>query len=366
MASMIFSRNFVPILFFILPQAYFVARPLKSACHRASTLIVYAGGTQSVCHPGDSVKLGWSPTASGGVAPYTYSWTPTIGMNNSSLANPTVAIFNSTERFYLNVTDNVGDQAFDSVNVYIDSIYYASAGGRQNICGGTSVKLGGPYNLASFQYQWIPGDSLSCTNCPEPLSTPITEITYTMIITDPSNGCKDTSSVTITPIGPKISTTSPVTLTEGKNTNLQASGGVSYRWYPQLYMFEGNTSSPEVEPINTYTYYVAGYDGNGCAGFDSVVVIVNSDSDLVFYNTFTPNGDGINDSWYIGNIWQYPNNDLYIYNRYGKLVYFSHSYLNQWNGKNNDVLLPAATYYYVLDTGTGRTYRGSVTIIRIE
>jgi len=356
-----FRYIFIPLVFLLLPF-WGNSKPVIGA----STLFASAGNIQKACHPGDTIILGNYPTASGGAAPYSYFWTPTIGMNDSHIPNPHVAIFNSSVKFYLMVIDNAGDTATDSVTIYIDSIFYASAGGRQNLCGGRSVKLGGPFNLPSFKYEWLPGDSLSCTTCPNPVAEPISETTYTMIITDPWNGCSDTSDVTITPYGPKITTVSPVYITQGQNINLQASGGLTYQWFPLSSMFNSNTATPEVEPEQTFTYYVEGFDGNGCAGFDSVVVLMKSDSDLVFYNTFTPNGDGINDTWYIGNIFHYPNNDLSIYNRYGKIVYFSHQYQNQWDGKSMDAILPAATYYYVLNTGTGRTYHGAVTIIRVE
>ena len=363
---MVFPYKHLIIFFSTLLPLCGNASCLSYSKNKTSQLLASAGNSQKVCHPGDSLVLGNAPTAQGGVAPYTYYWTPAATMNNNLLANPTAAIFNSSVKFRLLVIDNAGDSATDSVVIYIDSIFYASAGGRQSLCGGKSVKLGGPLNSNTFHYQWLPDDSLSCTTCPNPMATPIFETTYTMIITDKTYGCSDTSSVTIIPYGPTITTVSPVYLTQGQNINLQASGADTYQWFPGGAMFNSNTANPEVEPEQTYTYYVEGYDGNGCEGFDSVVVLVKSDSDLVFYNTFTPNGDGINDTWYIGNIFMYPHNDLYVYNRYGKLVYFQHQYQNQWDGKNMDAMLPAATYYYVLNTGTGRTYHGAVTIIRVE
>ena len=88
--------------------------------------------------------------------------------------------------------------------------------------------------------------------------------------------------------------------------------------------------------------------------------------DLIIYNTFTPNEDGVNDCWYIGNIGMYPKNKVEIYNRNGKLVYMASPYMNNWNGKTKDINLPAATYYYVIDTGIKdkEKIRGAVTIIR--
>lgn len=78
--------------------------------------------------------------------------------------------------------------------------------------------------------------------------------------------------------------------------------------------------------------------------------------DLVFYSGFTPNGDNVNDLWLIDNITNYPENTLTIYNRYGEKVNQFKNYDNStvvWDGSNlNDKLLPGATYFYVLESGS--------------
>jgi gliding motility-associated-like protein len=86
--------------------------------------------------------------------------------------------------------------------------------------------------------------------------------------------------------------------------------------------------------------------------------IITPDSDLIIYNAVSPNGDGINDSFYIKGIDKYPDNRVEIYNRWGVKVYDASSY------NENDVMfkgysdgrstvkrgegLPAGTYFYVL------------------
>lgn len=366
MRLLYYNLKLIFLLFALMPFESYSRQQINSPDKLTSTLVIYAGNSQTVCHPGDSVTLGGAPTASGGTLPYTYLWTPSTYMNSGKIANPRVAIYNSIEKFYLTVTDFSGNKATDSVTIYIDSVYFSSAGANQSICGGKSVALGSSLNPKSSKYVWATGDSLSCTNCPQPTAKPISPTTYTMTVTDPLTGCSASSTVTINPYGPKLTTTSPVYLTQGQNTNLFAGGASRYQWWPTYLMFNSTSATPEVEIEETYTYYVEGFDGNGCAGFDSVVVIVRQDTDLVFYNTFTPNGDGINDTWYIGNIYLYPDNDLYIYNRYGKQVYYAHGYKNQWDGKSQGADVAAATYYYILNTNTGKVYRGSVTILRIE
>ncbi len=65
----------------------------------------------------------------------------------------------------------------------------------------------------------------------------------------------------------------------------------------------------------------------------------------------TPNGDGINDTWIIYGIEEYPNNTVRIYNRWGNEVFYSHNYNNDWNTyyKNSSEPLPDGSYYYRLD-----------------
>jgi len=78
----------------------------------------------------------------------------------------------------------------------------------------------------------------------------------------------------------------------------------------------------------------------------------------------TPNGDGINDTWMIYNIENYPNNQVFIYNRYGEEVYRKKGYLNTWNGRkqgNTGKALPDNTaYFYQLDLDGNGTidYKG--------
>ena len=86
----------------------------------------------------------------------------------------------------------------------------------------------------------------------------------------------------------------------------------------------------------------------------SKLIITN----LIIPNAFSPDGDGINDMWTIrgGLNKNYPNNKIYIFNRWGVSVYESKGYLNDWNGSSNNNLsgssssdLPVGTYFYVLD-----------------
>ena len=82
------------------------------------------------------------------------------------------------------------------------------------------------------------------------------------------------------------------------------------------------------------------------------------------YTGFSPNGDGVNDVFYIEGLEAYPNAQLTVFNRWGNQVYRSDSYKNDWTGLWEGKLLPDGTYFYVLDDGEGNLLSGYVQIHR--
>ena len=86
--------------------------------------------------------------------------------------------------------------------------------------------------------------------------------------------------------------------------------------------------------------------------------------DLVVYNGFSPNDDGINDYFIIQGIEKYQDHTLQIFNRWGALVFESSAYSNDWNGSWAGAQLPDGTYFYVLQYGRGRSMSGYLQINR--
>ncbi|GAA0525299.1 PKD domain-containing protein [Chitinophaga japonensis] len=78
-------------------------------------------------------------------------------------------------------------------------------------------------------------------------------------------------------------------------------------------------------------------------------------------NAFSPNGDGINDTWSITNLAAYQRSLVEVFNRYGKRVFYSRGYATPWDGGG----LPVGVYYYVIDLGNGsEKIAGYVTILK--
>jgi gliding motility-associated-like protein len=82
-------------------------------------------------------------------------------------------------------------------------------------------------------------------------------------------------------------------------------------------------------------------------------------------NAFSPNGDGINDTWHIKYLESYPGATIEVFNRYGQRVFSSTGYDREWDGTADGKPLPVGTYYYIVNPKNNRKiFSGSVTIIK--
>ena len=81
---------------------------------------------------------------------------------------------------------------------------------------------------------------------------------------------------------------------------------------------------------------------------------------------FSPNGDGINDQWADDSFLRYPDNEVWIYNRSGQLIFNQINYQNNWSGQFNNEDLPEGSYYYLIDFNRSGNpdYQGIVYLAR--
>jgi gliding motility-associated-like protein len=105
---------------------------------------------------------------------------------------------------------------------------------------------------------------------------------------------------------------------------------------------------------------------DGCTYTDVVNVFVVRR--ILPPNTFTPNDDGINDTWEIPGINDYPGAEVLIYDRWGQKIFSSNGYREPWDGTNNGRKLPVGTYYYHIQLnqleGRSPPYTGYISIVR--
>lgn len=99
---------------------------------------------------------------------------------------------------------------------------------------------------------------------------------------------------------------------------------------------------------------------------DTVVVTYNNEFKDDITGAFTPNNDGVNDTWTLPGIEKYPNATLTIVNRWGSIIFETNDPANEaWDGTNEGEVLPVASYYYVIDLGNGdKELNGVISIIK--
>lgn len=99
---------------------------------------------------------------------------------------------------------------------------------------------------------------------------------------------------------------------------------------------------------------------------NNVAQVVQQVNPLIIPNAFTPNGDGVNDTFVIPGLDTYTQNEIVIINRWGNNVYEKKNYQNDWTGNG----LPEGTYFYVLkvftEGGVWDSYKGYVTLLRTK
>lgn len=140
------------------------------------------------------------------------------------------------------------------------------------------------------------------------------------------------------------------TLIPGASETLTVVGGdpvYGYTWTPEFYLSDPDQATTTVTPAETISYLVDGVIGD-CQVTSSVTVTVGSPIGVP--NSFTPNGDGINDFWGIDGINAFPGTKVEVFNRWGQLVHRSLGYAQPWDGtgRSGKPLNPG-TYYYVIE-----------------
>lgn len=156
-----------------------------------------------------------------------------------------------------------------------------------------------------------------------------------------------------------------VTIGSGESTQLNATGGTTWTWSPTSGLSGASIPDPIAAPNGT-TYYTVTTTINGCVYSDEVIVNVVRLIDPP--NTFTPNGDGINDTWEIPGMASYPGAEVVVHDRWGQIVYKSTGYRDPWDGTRNGARLADATYYYSIQLnqleGRSNPYQGFISIVR--
>ncbi|WP_285009070.1 gliding motility-associated C-terminal domain-containing protein [Pedobacter faecalis] len=190
---------------------------------------------------------------------------------------------------------------------------------------------------------------------------------HTIRYTYTSNGCTETKQQTIlvSPT-PSLTITKTINVYEGGEKQIEATASgtdLTYKWLPAQGLSRDDILNPVVTGTDDRTYTLTITSARGCVITETVTVNVLARIEPA--NSFSPNGDGVNDTWILKYIETYPRVTVEVFNRYGTRIFYSAGYKAPFDGNSNKQALPAGTYYYIINPNNGRRpVTGPLTIIR--
>jgi gliding motility-associated-like protein len=304
---------------------------------------------------------------------------PSSGTNNfSSLQNPT-HVFSSAGSYFVQLISGIlpicVDTTVQPVEVYPLPVGNFSPNGKG--CAPVKVSFTDLSSVASgsiVAWAWSFGDPSNADNTSalqNPDHTYINTGNYevTVAVTT-DHGCTASytkqNSVTVSPdpsvdLGPdqKICTEQ-----SHQMVTLDAGVATSYRWMPT------GDSTRTISVSQPGTYSVTVTNPWGCSKTASCTVIDVCPPKLFVSNSFTPNGDGKNDHYAIYGE-HFSNFHMFIFNRWGEIIFESQDRANAWDGVYKGAPMPIGVYPWIITyTGDSEEYHGpyrmegSVTVVR--
>ncbi len=323
-----------------------------------SALTVSTTQTDNICYGGTTGTA--TATASGGTSPYYYSWDTTPEQTTATATGL------ATGTYTITVTDANGCINYANVPITEPSEITISITNINVLCNGgadgtaTAVVTGG---TGTYTYSWDTSPVQAGAT-----ATGLAAGSYIVTVTD-INGCIKTETVEITePEALSLDATpanaSCPDVADGEIT-LNITGGTS----PYSVIWSDGITTQNRTALLPDTYNVVVTDANGCAESLNIDVGYNvSFNCIVIPDIITPNNDGYNDEWLIRNIDMYPDAEISIFTRWGRMIYHERNILsNPWDGTFKGKLVPTDSYHYILDLNDGsQTRSGVISVIREE
>ncbi|HLO72034.1 MAG TPA: PKD domain-containing protein [Flavipsychrobacter sp.] len=302
----------------------------------------------------------------------TYTWTPSATLSCSTCSNPVAKPLTNTTYTVIG-RDNIGCSDSDKVTVSIIERGPVTYGPDAEFCIGGSAEL---YATGGSSYTWIPADGLNNHQQAKVKAAPNNTTKYTVIVKQ-GDCFVDTGyiNVTVHPL-PVVELGPDVTIGGGNSTQLRAVGDniATYSWTPYYQLSCDDCSSPVASPRRTTEYKVNVTDRYGCEGSDNITVRVLCENGQIFIpNTFTPNGDGVNDMFFPqGKGLDYVKS-FRVYSRWGELV-FSRDDMkindpaSGWDGTFKNTPLKPDVFVYVIraycESGELIELKGDISLVR--
>ncbi|MBC7398363.1 MAG: gliding motility-associated C-terminal domain-containing protein, partial [Mucilaginibacter sp.] len=331
---------------------------------------IVAPSVNSFCNAGNaSLIRGYVPQAVGNVD---YQWqqstdnvtfTDISGATAKDYDPPSASVTTYYRRLITNSPCNIRTPG-NTVTITINPLPVATVSAEQSICPGQPATLNA---TGGTRYSWSPATGLSATDIASPIATPATTTTYTVTVFN--NDCSNPLTVKVNVAAPPLVDAGPdKNIFRGDRVQLNgrvtAAAGTTYQWSPATYLDDPTSLTPVATPDQNITYKLTATTAGGCFVVNDEVSIKLKEK-IRIPNTFTPNGDNVNDLWLIDGLDTYDNSVITVFNRFGQKVFNSIGYAKPWDGMVNNKRLPLGTYYYIIDLKDGqRPLSGYVMLLK--
>ena len=265
--------------------------------------------------------------------------------NFSNLNNDTIIYFKNP-----NYNCSIKNNSFHITT--LGTSFSVDLGSDTSLCNNDSIVINLPFQKSSIMWQDGSNDSLYTI-----------DKAGTYHVTIDSAGCIENDTIKIDIIPTPIAQTPQYhDICNRESIELIAESGFNYYWS------NGNTAQ-SIIVSDSNDYYVSTYNQCDTVQNDFHISMHNCSCMLVVPSAFSPNGDGVNDYFYPYISCTFEEYHLYIYNRWGELLYKTNNQGDKWDGSFNGKEVPVGVYiYYInykqpyIDHGSQRT--GSITILR--
>lgn len=297
-----------------------------------------------------------------------YSWTPALEVSDPKGQSPVVSP-NKSSQYIVTGWDMPGCYKKDTVNVDVfPKAVFSITPDRFDVCDGDQVTMTAS---GADQYSWFTDEENNISSS--------TSLTLTARITDTifvrlDSRCSTDTLRSIVKVNPK-----PIIAIKKSNdidcvsleAQLTASGGTLFNWSPNVNIDNPNIPNPIVHPESD-TWYKVFVANGGCTVSDSIQVHANllyGTNGFHIPNAFTPNNDGKNDCFNLRHWGETTYFELWIYNRWGELVFHSTEKNSCWDGTYKNVKQPSGVYIYQVKAESPCSYepiykKGVITLIR--
>ena len=296
-----------------------------------------------------------------------YLWTPAISLSADTAKNPLAIPLTNTN---YHVVASIGKcNKADDVIVNVVPYPKADAGKDTSICFRDSYQLtasGGSI------YLWSPSTFLNNPEISNPVTTPSQSINYVVKVNDVAGCPKPAFDSVVIKVEKVVADAGPrdTVIVVNQPLQLNGTGAVeSFHWSPPTGLSDPDIPDPVAILSDNQEYVLKITSGSGCTDHDTINVIVYKVKPGIFVpNSFTPNGDHLNDTFKPILIGMKSLHYFRVYNRGGQLMFSTNIQNKGWDGTFRGQAQDAAVFVWMVEgvdyLGKLVFEKGSVTLIR--